>query len=76
MKKEEMHEAADSWQHGEVLNSIRQMPFRDLVAAIEGEEVAAMLPTPQTSSTVPSTPKKARIQNKRRTSVGVRHAKT
>ena len=31
----------DAEVHAEVLRSIREMPFRDLVAEIEGEEAAA-----------------------------------
>jgi len=36
-------DANDPRVHTAVLNSLHQMPFRDLVAAIEGEEAAAAM---------------------------------
>ncbi len=35
--------ATDPLVHAQVLKSISEMPFRDLVASIEGEEVAAAM---------------------------------
>lgn len=37
--------------HAEVLRSIREMPFRDLVAEIEGEEAAAEMERASLSAT-------------------------